>query len=306
MNSLRKTIMALALMLALPLSAQDFGYPKSKAFFKAHGEDLTKDLGDNTALFGAQYVLYDFDGDGSAELYVRNFMQEAFVYAIKGNKAVRIAENSLEKRDEYVRDFHPCFMAPIEMLFDKPVPSGITTEQHIYDMDDLPFVWYRLRPKVSGTFNIKSAMQSLNTFDCVMLNDAIDALCTGNYDKSQVDADGGYIMDPSNGYARISYTAEPRGTIEFCYWNMKGGEKLFAMHYLYFTKDLDDNPFETEQTLFMKYDPKTKSMMPIVAPIEGFDFKFDCNFELPRTGKNIRLVGPTVRELKWTGSGFKY
>lgn len=307
MKPLQILAMALAMILAIPAAAQDFGHPKDKAFYKAHWNDIVEDLGPDAYLRDAQYVLFDFDKDGRAELYLRISRMEEYLYAIKGNKAVRVSETERPIEDQYwLGSFYAHFMAPYELLLDKPVDQEMVTEQHLYDMFDVPGIWFKLHPQVKGTFNIKTAIEALYCFDCHKLSDAMYALYTGRYDRNEVDKEDGFVVDIANGYAKYSYNTETMNMVEFCYWNLPNGEKLLAMHY-HFSDTLGDGNTEWfEQTLFMKYDAKTKQLEPIVAPIKGFDFQEEYSFGLPRRGKNIKLYGAEDRELKWTGSGFEY
>lgn len=295
--------MTLATMLALPAAAQDFGHPRDKAFYQTHWADVVADQGDEYRLFGAQYMLFDFDRDGTAELYL--WLEEGmdeYIYGKKGNRVVRLSEKARPVEDAFwLGQVFPQFLAPCEMLLDKPIDPDMETEQHIYDIVEVPRIWYKLHPKVKGTFNIKSAIEAVCSFDCNRLSDAMYALYSGQYSKEDV-ADQGYVVDVANGYARYEWRTERENMVEFCYWNMTGGEKLLAMH---FNMTVDDEGTGMERTLFMKYDPKTRQLHPVVAPIKGFDFNEECHFGLPRKGKNIRLIGADNHELRWTGQGFE-
>ena len=306
MKTFKIIMAALAMMLSLPIAAQDFGYPKDKAFYKAHWNEIVKDLGGPDMLFNAQYVLFDFNKDNSAELYLWLSPKDEYLYSIKGGKVVRVSETARPVEDEFwLGQFYAHFMAPYEMLLDKSVNQDMAMEQHFYDFVDVPGIWFKLHPKVEGTFNIKSALKAINCFDCDVLGDALYALSTGVYDKSAV-ADGDYVVDVQNGYAMISYRGDRINMVESCYWNLPTGEKLLALHFHLSGNGADGNTEWLEQTLFMKYDPKTKVLNPVVAPIQGYDFQEEYNFSLPRKGKNITLIGADNRELKWTGNGFKY
>lgn len=304
MKNLKTLALLLALLLALPLTAQDFGYPKDKAFYKSHWNEVLKDLGDNVYIDNAQYVLFDFDKDGQAELYLWFSRQEEYLYAIQGNKAVRVSETARPVEDQFwLGSFYPHFMAPYQYLLDKPVPEFHAAEQHIYDMFDVPRIWFGLRPKIEGKFGIKSAIDAICCFDCRYLSDALYALVSGEYDKDNVSE---YVVDAANGYAKFAYKEETIRMVELCYWNLANGEKLLAMHF-HISCPAEDEEIEWfEQTLFMKYNPKTQYMEPVVAPIKGFDFQAEYNFSLPRRGKNITLIGADNHELKWTGNGFEY
>lgn len=305
-KSFKAIIMMVVLSLSQPLLAQDFGYAKDKAFYKAHWNEVVRDLGPDTPLFGAQYVLFDFDKDHTAELYLWLSMHEEYVYTIKDNKVVRVSDASSRKEDgKYsLREFYAHFMAPYEMLLDKSIDKRYNTEQHLYEMSDIPSLWFKLNPKVQGKFNIRSAIDAIYCFDCETLSDIMRALSTGEYSKEYIDE---YVCDVANGYACASVKGEITNRAEFCYWNLKNGEKLLAMHY-HLSNRLP-NATETEwfeQTLFMKYNPKTQRLTPVVAPIQNFNFMHECNFSLPRRGKNITLIGAEEKVLTWTGNGFKF
>lgn len=306
MKPLRTTAITLAMALALPLAAQDFGHPHDKAFYKAHWNEVEKDLGPDVYMGGAQYILFDFDKDGTAELYLWFSQQEEYLYTIKGDKVVRVSETARPVEDQFwLGSFYPHFMAPYELLLDQPVEQAMELEQHIYDMFDIPGIWFKLHPKVEEAFNIKSAIEALNCFDCYKLSDAMQALHTGNYNREEVE-EGGFVVDAANGYAKYRYKSPTMNMVEFCYWNLTNGEKLLAMHYHLSDQREDGNTEWFEQTLFMKYDPTTKRLEPTVAPIKGYDFQQEYNFSLPRRGKNIELIGADNSELKWTGNGFEY
>lgn len=304
MKTLKTWVLMFALLLSLPIMAQDFGYPKDKAFYKAHWNEVVKDLGDDVLLDRAQYVLFDFDKDGRAELYLWFSKQEEYLYAIQGNRVVRVSETARTVEDQYwLGSFYPHFMAPHQYLLDQPVPAFQAAEQQIYDMYDIPVIWFGMKPKVEGTFNIKSAIDALNCFDCWHLTDALTALTTGEYEKDFVSE---YVVDTANGYAKFAYKDDHIRMVELCYWNLANGEKLLAMHFHFAYPAVDEEIEWFEHTLFMKYNPKTKCLEPVVAPIKGFDFQTEYNFSLPRKGKNITLVGADNHELKWTGRGFEY
>lgn len=297
-------VLILTLLLVLPVSAQDFGHPKDKEFYKAHWNEIIADLGPDQYIESAQYVLYDFDKDGHAELYLWFGNNEEYLYTNKNNKAVRVSETNKTVDDAFSLDpFYAHFMAPYELLLDKPVNQQMSTEQQVYDRFDIPRIWFKLHPKVEGKFNIRTAIRALCSFDCEFLSPAMEALSTGEYSKDEVEE---FVTDVTNGYAKLSFKSYYMNQVEFCYWNLSDGDKLLAMHY-HFSGYEDDDPVEwIEQLLFMKYDAKTQTLNPVVAPIEGYDFFGEYNFELPRRGKNITLIGPEYSELVWTGSGFKY
>lgn len=294
----------LASMIALPLSAQDFGYAKDKAFYKAHWDEVVKDLGPDKYLDGAQYVLFDFDEDGSAELYLWFDKHDEYLYTNKGNKVVRVSETRREVDDAFdLSSFYAHFMAPYELLLDQPVKDFEAMEQHIYGRFDIPKIWFGMHPEIEGKFNIKNAINALLNFDCEFLSDAMYALYCEEYEKDEVNE---FVVDVTNGYAKYEFKSHYYNMVEFCYWNLTGGEKLLAMHYHIGGYEDDEESDWFEQTLFMKYDPVTNRLNPVVAPIEGYDFKQEFNFQLPRRGKNIMLIGPDNDELVWNGSGFKY
>lgn len=304
--SIKNIITAVVLLLSLPLSAQDFGHPKDKAFYKAHWNEVVRDLGPDVFIDNAQYVLFDFDKDNTAELYLWLSNYEEYVFTIKNNKVVRVSDASSRKQDgKYsLREFYAHFMAPYQMLLDKQIDKRYNTEQHLYDMYDLPSLWFKLNPKVKGKFNIRSAIDAIHCFDCETLGDIMRALTTGEYSKDYIDE---YVCDVANGYACASIKGETINKAEFCYWNLKNGEKLLAMHYHLSNRLPNSNDTEWfEQILFMKYNPKTQRLTPVVAPIQNFDFMHECNFVLPRHGKNITLSGVEETVLSWTGSGFKF
>lgn len=305
MKNIRIFAVLLALIFALPTSAQDFGYAKEKAFFKAHWNEVVKDLGGDVFWHGAQYVLADVNNDGTAELYLWFSNREEYLYAMKDNKAVRVSETNRHESEQYsIERFFAPFMAPYELLIDKPIEKGINTEQHLYDRFDIPGIWFRLDPEVNGNFNIKTAIEALWCFDSEYLSDAMYSLVNGSKDDENIKE---FVLDVSNGYAAIEYNTLGKNRVEFCYWNMTDGKKLLAMnYYIYGSDEEKDDPMNWfQQILFMKYDPKTKSLEPVVAPIQGYDFKKECTLSLPRKGKNITLVGADNEELVWTGSGFK-
>lgn len=304
MKNLIKLAMMLTLMTTLPCMAQDFGFPKDKAFYKAHWDEIVKDLGHKESLFGAQYILFDFDGDGSAELYLWFDKKDEYLYANKGGKAVRVSETKRNVNDAFdLGPFYPHFMAPYELLLDQPIKDFEAMEQHFYGRYDIPRIWFGMHPEVEEPFNIKNAINALYDFDCEFLSDAMYALYCGEYNKDEVNE---FVVDVTNGYAMYEFKTHYYNMVEFCYWNLTGGEKLLAMHYHIGGYEDDDTDDWFEQTLFMKYDPQTKRLHPIVAPIEGYDFRHEFNFSLPRRGKNISLIGAETEELVWTGIGFKY
>lgn len=304
MKTFRKLAMTMTLTLSLSASAQDFGHPKDKAFYKAHWNEIVKDLGPDAYIGNAQYVLHDFNKDHSAELYLWLGHGEEYLYSIKNNKVVRVSETARTVEDEFwLGSFYAHFMAPYEMLLDKPVNQEYESEQHLYEAYDVPGIWFKLHPKVKGTFNIKTAIEAIYCFDCEYIGDALYALYSGRYDKEEAEE---YVVDVQNGYAKYQYNTSTMNMVEVCYWNMANGEKLLAMHYHVSGNPQGDNVDPIEQTLFMKYNPKTKVLNPVVAPIQGFNFQMECNFSLPRKGKNITLIAADNDELKWTGSGFKY
>ncbi len=301
MKTLRTLTLSFALMLGLPMMAQDFGYPKDKAFYKAHWNEVLSDLGPDAIVENAQYLLHDFNKDGKAELYVWLGNRNAYLYSAKNNKVVRVSETARPVEDEFwLGSFYPHFMAPWQMLVDKPVKKEVATEQHFYSVTDLPEIWFRLDPVVQGTFNIKTAMDAVVCFDCEYVGDAVYELC---HNKSSVDAEE-FVVDVANGYAKYKFKSDTMNEVEFCYWNMAEGQKLLAMH-VHVSSDYGNGMEFFEQTFFMKYNPKTKHLVPIVAPIQGFDFQKECNIALPRKGKNIKLIAAEDEELKWTGNGFK-
>lgn len=304
MMTLKQLAIAAIMTLALPLTAQDFGYPNDKAFFKAHWQEVVNDLGPDKYLDNAQYVLFDFDQDGQAELYLWFTRHDEYLYAKRGDKAVRVSESARTEQDQYQLDgrFYPHFMAPYQLLIDQPIKEGILTEQHIYDRFDVPGIWFRLHPKVEGKFGIKKAIEALNCFDCEMISDAMYALTTGQYDKEFTRE---CLVDLANGYAVYEMNTHYKNEVEFCYWNLADGDKLLAMHY-HIGGYEDDDADWFEHTLFMRYNAKTQYLEPVVAPIQGFDFVREYNFALPRKGKNILLIGADDNELVWTGNGFKY
>lgn len=305
-TTLKKMMLAAVLCLVLPLMAhaQDFGYPKDKAFYKAHWNEVLEDLGPDQFFFRVQYVLFDFDNDKSAELYLWFSMKEAYLYSIKDNKVVRVSETARTMKDEYWLDsFYPHFMAPIELLLDQPIEQFESMEQQVYDMYEIPGIWFGLNPKVEGTFNVKSAANAILEFDCRDLSEALYAIANDEYSEEDMEE---YVLDIKNGYASVAYKGDYINKVELCYWNMENGEKLMALHYQLTEEWGEGNLDWFEQTLFMKYNPKTHRLQPIVAPIQGFDFKAEYNFSLPRKGKNITLIGAEDHELQWTGSGFKY
>lgn len=294
----------MAMWLTLPAEAQDFGYPREKAQYKAHWQEIVKDLGRDKWLGDAEYVLYDFNHDGQAELFLHLQDNDEYVYALKNNRAVRVSETNRKTKDAFwLGQFFPFFTAPYEMLVDKTFDRRMATEQQIYDMEDMPRLWFKLRPQVTGSFNLKQAIKALNSFDCRFLSDAMYALHTGQYDRREVSE---YVMDTANGYARITYRNETQDELEFAVWNTTDGRKLMAMHYQVAQVMPDGRKDVTERIMFMRYDPKTRVMTPIVAPIKGYDFTADVNLQLPRKGKNILMTGAGNHELKWTGTGFKF
>lgn len=303
MLKLRNVAVLLATALAMPLCAQDFGYPKEKAFYKAHWDDIVADQeGDNSSF--ARYALQDFDHDGWAELYVFLWNKNEYLYTKKGNKAVRVSETQRPVEDLFSLDsFVPYYLAPCYMLQDKPMPEFESMEQHFYDRYEFPNVWFGLHPKVEA-FNLKNALNALVVCDSEFISDALSIMAGGHYDKSDVK---NVVIDAANGYASVEFKTENKNFVECCYWNLANGGKLLAVHYLLNGHDEDpEGPFE--QILFMKYDSKTKRMNPIVAPIKNFDFQMEFHFELPRKGKDIHLTGFTSMPmiLKWNGNGFDY
>lgn len=303
MRKITQLAMMAAMTLALPLSAQDFGYPKEKAFYKAHWDEVVNDLYADK-FYSAQYILFDFDKDGSAELYLWFDKNDEYLYSIKDVHVVRVSETARPVEDQFwLGSFYPHFMAPYEMLIDAPIDKNYPTEQHLYAPEDIPSLWFKLDPVVTGTFNIKSVVSALYMFDCVKLSEALYALETGTYSKDEVQE---FVVDTANGYAKLKYRGTAENMVELCYWNMANGEKLVAMHYhMTDEQETESGLNYMEQTLFMKYNPKTKHLVPIVAPIEGFDFQLECNIRLPRKGKNIELISTDIYTLTWTGSGFK-
>lgn len=304
MNNLIKLSMLLLSLIALPSVAQDFGYPNDKAFFKAHWNEVVKDLSHKDYIDGAQYILFDFDGDGSAELYLWFDKKDAYLYQNKGGKAVRVSETNRNVHDTFdLGPFYPHFMAPYELLLDLPVKNFEAMEQHIYGRYDIPRIWFGMHPEVEAPFNIKNAINALLDFDCEFLSEAMYALYCGEYSKDEVKE---FVVDVSNGYASYEFKTYYKNKVEFCYWNLPAGEKLLAMHYHIAGYEDDERDDWFEQTLFMKYDPQSKRLNPVVAPISGYDFRQEFNFNLPRRGKNILLIGADDKHLVWTGSGFKY
>lgn len=304
MNTVRNLPIILALAVGLPASAQDFGYPKEKAFYKAHWSEIVKDQGPERYYDRSQYLLFDFDHDGSAELYLWFDQYAQYLYSIKDGKAVRVSDNTREADDDFrVQNFEPHFMAPYELLLDKPVPPFEAAEQHVYDKWSIPGIWFGLHPKVEGPFNIKSLARALYAFDCPFLSEALYGFAGGRCPYDNVEE---FVVDPANGFARIYSLADwVTNVVELCYWNMAGGEKLVALNY-HLTDEYGDEVDSFQHTLFMKYSPTTKQLTPIVAPIAGYNFKGEYNFSLPRKGKDITLIGVDQEKLKWTGSGFKY
>lgn len=290
----RLILLAIAATIALPLAAQDFGYPKDKAFYKAHWKEIVKQLDPDQYMPGAQYILTDIDNDGAAELYLWFSQKDTYFFGNQDNKLVRLSE------PEY---FYPHFMAPYELLLDKPVPQEMELVQHVYDKEDIPGIWFKLHPTVEGTFNIASACAALNIFDCAYLNDALYSLANNAYGEEYFRE---FVLDTKNGYAAVEFSTRYIKKIELCYWNLPNNEKLLALHYHLADEIDEDNVNWFEQTLFMKYIPATNRLEPIVAPIEGFDFQTEYNFSLPRKGKNITLIGADNHELTWTGNGFRY
>ncbi len=303
MKKLRTLASLMTLTLALPLSAQDFGYAKDKAFYKAHWGEIVKELEETHIMENAQYILYDFDNDKSAELYLWFEMGDEVFYSIKDNQLTRLSAKDPQLYEQMNLDyFTPHYMAPCQLLLDKPLNPQLNTEQHIYDRFELPHIWFKLHPKVEGKFNIKTAIDAIRSFDCDVVEEALYSLVSGAYEKERIKE---FVVDPANGYACIRYNTPTMNMLECCYWNMDNGQKLFALHY-HVSDRLNGEVVWLEQTMFMTYDPKTQYMTPVVAPIEGFDFRFDCNFSLPRRGKNISLSGPEEAELQWNGKGFTF
>lgn len=304
MKTLRNAALMLALAVGLPAAAQDFGYPKEKAFYKAHWNEIVQDQDPERYFDRSQYFLYDFDNDHSAELYLWFGKNEYFLYSIKGGKVVRVSEFGRETDDDfYIANLEPHFMAPCQLLLDEPVPAFEAAEQHLYDKWDIPGIWFGMHPKVEGTFNIKSVACAICNFDCPFLSDALYDISQGKCSYDEIEE---FVVDAANGYAKMSSIADwITNNVELCYWNLKGGEKLVALNY-HLSDKYADEVESFQQTLFMKYDPTTKFLTPVVAPIEGYNFKGEFNYELPRKGKNITLIGVDYEELKWTGKGFKY
>lgn len=297
-------VLIFATAIALPAAAQDFGHPREKAFYKAHWNDIVKDQDPEQFYMHSQYVLHDCDCDGSAELYLWFGQNEQYLYTIKGDKAVRVSDSNRTVDDAFsLEPFEPHFMAPYEMLLDKPVAEFEAMEQQLYDKWDIPGIWFGMHPKVEGTFNIKSVARAICNFDCPFLTEALDGFANGKCPYDNVEE---FVVDPANGYARLYSLADwINNMVELCYWNLPGGEKLVALN-CHLSDKYNDEVDSFQQTLFMKYDPTTKRLNPIVAPIEGYNFKGEYNFELPRKGKNISLIGVDHETLKWTGSGFKH
>lgn len=303
-DNLKFITLAIAMMSVSAVSAQDFGYPTEKAFYKAHWGEILTDLGSDFYVFDTRYVLYDFDHDGRAELYLWKSKGEEYLYAIQNDKAVRVSETARPIEDNFwLGAFYAHYMAPYELLIDEPIAPWQPMEQHIYDMFDIPHVWFGMHPKVEGKFNIKSAIEALACFDCQFLSDAMYYLAKGKYDAEEpVDE---FVVDLTNGYARFKAKDETMNMVEFCYWNKADGKKLLAMHYHTSETFSDGDVTWFEQILFMEYNPKTQEMTPVVAPIKGLDLQEEFNMELPRRGKDIRLIGVEESWLKWTGEGFE-
>lgn len=297
-------VLLLAIAIALPTVAQDFGYPKEKAFYKAHWNEVVQDQDSEQYYDNLQYLLFDFNNDGVAELYLWFNQYEQYLYSARNGKVVRVSDNSRETEDDFsIQNFEPHFMAPYELLLDKSVPDFEAMEQQVYDKWDIPGIWFGMHPKVEGTFNIKSVARAICNFDCPFLSEALDGFAN---DRCPYDNVEEFIVDPVNGFARLYSLADwVANNVELCYWNMKGGEKLVALNY-HLSDKFNDEVESFQQTLFMKYDSTTKCLNPIVAPIEGYNFKGEYNFELPRKGKNITLIGVDHETLTWTGKGFKY
>lgn len=301
---IRFCVCAIACVMVQTAAAQDFGYPKEKAFYKAHWAEVVKAI--NTSdISMAQYVLNDFNHDGKAELYLHVSNEEEYVLTEKNGKPVVVGSKaSLEENEFCLDNFYLHFSAPYQLLLDKKVPQEHEWEQHIYDPEEIPDVWFALHPKVEGAFNIKSVVNALYCVDCYKLGDALSELYSGRYDKSQVSE---YVMDVKNGYAMIQYNTKYWNMVEVCYWNTTDGKKLVALHYGFNDEDENGNATNTiERLLFMRYDAAKKTLEPIAAPISKFDFQYECNIVLPRRGKNISLTGPQDDYLEWTGKGFKY
>lgn len=300
----KATALIIITSIALPAAAQDFGYPSEKAFYKAHWNEVVQDQDSEQYYDNLQYLLFDYDNDGAAELYLWFNQYEQYLYSARNGKVVRVSDNSRETEDDFsIQNFEPHFMAPYELLFDKSVPDFEAMEQQVYDKWDIPGIWFGMHPKVEGTFNIKSVARAICNFDCPFLSEALDGFANGRCPYDNVEE---FIVDPVNGFARLYSLADwVANNVELCYWNMKGGEKLVALNY-HLSDKFNDEVESFQQTLFMKYDPATKRLNPIVAPIEGYNFKGEYNFKLPRKGKNITLIGVDHETLTWTGKGFKY
>ena len=302
-NNVRAVLMLLALTLSMPVVAQDFGYPSDKEFYKTHWNDVVADQGPDSMLELAQYVLFDFDKDGHAELYLWFTRGEEYLYAIRNNRVVRVNDTRQPVNNEYhLESFYPHFMAPCQLLLDQPVQEFVAMEQQSYDMMDVPRIWFGMHPVVEGTFGLKKAVEAIYCFDCHLLDDLLSALASGQHSPEYYEE---YVMDTRNGYAMARLKTPHMNMVEMCYWNLANGAKLLAMHY-HLSEEYDGQVTWFEQTLFMKYNPVTKRLDPVVAPIEGFDFMTEYNFSLPRKGLNINLIGAEDHELKWTGSGFRY
>lgn len=305
MNIIKQVLMAIAITFSSSLSAQDFGYPQDKAFYKAHWNDIVKDLRDEYYLENMMYMLYDFDKDNRAELFLWTEERIRFLYAIKGGKAVRVCDSQKDDPKYNFYSFYPYFLAPVQYLLDKKLPDGVQTEQQLYDKYSIVPAWYRTHPRVTGTFNIKTLAANLLEFDCFKIGDALQDIANGRKDESTMSE---FTVDVKNGYACIRYNTPYFNTVELCYWNLTNGEKLVALAY----EISDETETDVESfthILFMKYNPKTKQLNPIAAPIQGFDFFKSYRFNLPQQGKNIQLSaddGEDDHTLQWTGNGFKY
>ena len=120
-------------------------------------------------------------------------------------------------------------------------------------------------------------------------------------------------IDSKNGYILFERVGEEYGDIVFrlevCYWNESDGKhKLIAFNNM--ASYMEGRPCMTEMSdlFFFRYDNATKRMEACDAP--GFEIDYSCNYELPRSGKDIISTrwndnGTIVQTfLKWDGKQF--
>lgn len=134
------------------------------------------------------------------------------------------------------------------------------------------------------------------------------------HSKGQPQEDGVTLtIDSKNGYILYERVGEEYGDyisrLEVCYWNESDGKhKLIAFNNM--ASYMEGRPCmtETSDIYFFRYNNATKRMEACDPP--GFEVDYSCNYELPRSGKDIITTkwndDGTIKQtvLKWDGKQF--